>query len=314
MNIKDFIEKVKDIEIPDNLDFTIRKAIKKGEIDMKKNRNIKRLMVTAATFLLVFTSFVVSINMAPAFAAQIEHLPGGSNIVKFLQFNRNTVEGGEITDGKDIQSIEKEEVDVKKDEKDEEVEVITISLGDSEGNASTLSHYEITYQQYPYSALVYFSGVRAFSAIEHLADIEEGPLVKNVYRLVTLDDSAHRFVINFKKPVKIEITEKEDPAVLTLTILEDVSTQDSQPAYSIRSASYPFGEEVAVIEQILAYEYGSENARMLQDAEGTYFIEEGYYGSEEEAQARIDELKALGSTFNLVVEKRSPEQLPSAIQ
>lgn len=313
-DIEDFARKVNEVQIPDKLDSTIQQAIKKGGKILKRRRSINNAMMYAAAFVVVFSSFVVSINMAPAFAAQIENLPGGESIVKLLTFNRSTVGGGEITDGKDIQSIEKEPGQVDKDQSGEALqsEVIRIGLGDAEGDAAQLSNYEVTYLEYPYSAVVSMSGVRAFSAAQGLADIEEGPLVRNVYRLVTLDDSAHRFVINLKKPVNIEVREEANPAMLVLTINEKLADKDTPVVFSVRSKSMPFGEEIAIVEEILAYQYESNHARMLQDEDGTYLVEEGYYASEEEAQARIDEINSADPSLKLFIEERSIDQLPKS--
>ncbi|HHY82980.1 MAG TPA: hypothetical protein GX505_09945 [Clostridiales bacterium] len=321
-DIRGLKDAVKEIEIPDKLEFTIRRAIKRGVKDMKRKRSIRKVMYTAAAFLLVFASFVASINMVPAFAAQVESLPGGSSIVKLLQFNRDIVKGGEITEGGDIGSITNEKPDDEKpsehgadnqDNDNKEVEiksdVIRIALGDGE-----LSSYEVTYLEYPYSAVVYLSGVRTFSAAESLAEIGGGPLVKNAYRLITLDDSAHRFAINFNAPVIIEVSEENDPAALVLSITEKQPENEGTAVYSVRSKSLPFGEEVAVIEQMLLYEYGAENARLMQDDAGTYLTEEGLYSTEEEAQARIDELKAMGFQFEMFIEVRTPGQLPKVIE
>lgn len=324
-HIEDFVNKVNEIEIPETLDDAIQKAIYKGGRMMRRKRGLVSAMRIAAAIVVVCSTFAASVNLVPAFAAQIEQLPGGEAIVKLLKFNRSTVEGGEITDGNDISKIEKETVETETpvvDKNTDEIttpedklqtEVIRISVGSGD-DGSTLNHYEVTYLEYPYSAVVYMSGVRAFSAADELKKISEGPLVKNAYRLVTLDDSAHRFVINFKKPVSIEVTEESDPAALVLTIKEEKAVNgDPTTVYSVRSESLPFGEGVGVIEEILAYQLGSQHARMLQDSEGTYLVEEGYYATEVEAQARIDEIKALEPSIKLFIEERTPEQLPKAM-
>ncbi len=313
MDVKDFKENIQAIKIPDALDSALQKGIKKGEKMIKRDRTIRRTVRIAAGFLLIFTSLVVSINLAPAFAAQIEQLPGGTGIVNLLRLSKETVDGGEITDGQDIESIKREEVGQQPEPRDV-FEKITISLGDKESDAGVLAHYEVTYHHYPYSAVIYLSGVRGFSAMDDLANMKEGPLVHNAYRLITLDDSAHRFVITFKKPVTIEVTESDNPAALILTIRENKEEQLMESVYALRSKSFPFGEEVGVIEQMLAYEFGAENARMLQDKNGTYLIEEGNYKTQEDAQARLEALKALGAPFELLVEERKPADIPEFME
>lgn len=324
-DIEDFVNKVNDVKIPEKLDNIIQQAIDKGVRQMRRKRSLSNAMKFAAAVAVVISTFIASVHFVPAFAAQIEKLPGGETIVKFLRFNRASVSGGEITDGKDINKIEKEvgetetpAVDDNSNEKTSpeekpQSEIIKIAIG-SEETDDSLSHYEITYLEYPYSAVVYVSGVRAFSAADDLKNISEGPLVRNAYRLVTLDDSAHRFVITLKKPVSIEVTEETGPPRLVLTIKEEKAAINNTKVYSVRSESMPFGEGVGVIEEILIGQYNSQHARMLQDSEGTYLVEEGYYATEAEAQARIDEINAVDPSLKLYIEERTPEQLPMAIK
>ncbi|WP_028307819.1 DUF4179 domain-containing protein [Desulfitibacter alkalitolerans] len=304
--IKEMKENYDAIKIPDALDMAIQEGILRGKRKMKKSRRNKgyfKVLISAAA---VFLFFVIGINTLPTFADTIRELPGGEAIVRVLQFNKDKAEGGKITDGQDIKDI-----DTKKNE---DFERLIVDLYQGEQAANVPGHFSITYLQYPYSILVEVSGVRAFSAWDNLPDLSGKELFDDIYRLITLDDSAHRFVVTFKKPVIIEVTEQNNPAKIIIDVREDEEAEKLPAVYSLRTASFPLGEGIAAAEGILKWELASANARLLRDTDGTYFVEEGYYLTEEEALARLSEVEEYEYfDFKMFIEKREPHRTPKSI-
>jgi hypothetical protein len=295
------------ISIPDELDSVVKNAIKRGKITMKnKKRNFYYFKVfssVAAAFLI----FALALNTSPAFATSVKQLPGGEAIVRLLTFVGDTAIGGEITDGQDIKDI-----DVKKQP---DYETLTVDLYQGTEAAARAGHLAITFVSHPYGIEVGLAGVRAFSAAQDFPDLSGMNLFDDIYRLITLDDSAHRFAVTFKKPVKIEVLEQENPARLIIKVREDKEAEAMPPMYSLRTASMPFGETVGVAESILEFELGSENARLLRDEAGLYFAEEGLYFTLAEAEARLAEIKQYEHfTFDMHIEKREPGAVPTSIE
>jgi len=317
-NIERLKEMYDEIKIPENIDFVVSKGIKKGRKKMKtKKRNmniLKSLTSVAAAFLI----FAFALNASPAFANSVRQLPGGETITRLLVFVDGTAVGGEITDGQDISDIQ---VDAPSNEKAGEenaaevyYETLTVDLYQGMEAASIAGAFTVTQKTHPYSIEVHLAGVRAFSAADAFPNLEDKKLFDSIYRLITLDDSAHRFVVTFKKPVLVEVTEQENPASLIIKVRADEEAAESMPMYSLRTASLPFGEVVGIAEEILRFELGSENARLLMDETGLYIAEEGLYNTKEEAETRLAELaNADNFLYTMHIEKRNPEAKPSFI-
>ena len=295
-----------DIIIPEELDSVVKNAIRRGRTTMKKNYKTGyfKIFGSLAAALLIFA---LALNTSPAFANSVKLLPGGETIVRLLTFVGDTAVGGEITDGQDIKDIEVE--------KQADYETLTVDLYQGMDAAAIAGHFTITHKTHPYSIEVGLAGVRAFSAAEAFPDLSDMDLFDDIYRLVTLDDSAHRFVVTFKKPVIVEVSEQENPARMIITVREDKEAKPIGPVYSLRTASMPFGEMVGVAENILEFELGSENARLLQDESNLYFAEEGLYQTMAEAEARLAEIKQYEHfTFEMHIEKRESGAVPGLIE
>jgi len=130
------------------------------------------------------------------------------------------------------------------------------------------------------------SGVRMLSAAKDFEAIKSSKYVKDVYTIMTLDDSMVRFVVEFNGPVSYEVKEMMDPASLLLKLKADDSVEDSK-LYSVRTVSYSFGESIGHIEEKLK-DYA--NLRVLKDQEGTFAVEVGLFESENEAERILREL------------------------
>ncbi len=316
-----------DIPIPDNLNFVVSKAIKRGRKAMKIKKTNTSILKTLTAAAAVLLTFIIALNASPVFANSMKQLPGGETIVRLLTFVGDTAIGGEITDGQDIKDIQVEAPPIEKPgekpkeepgkaaEQKDYYETLTVNLHQGTDVAAVAGHFTVTQKTHPHSIEVYLAGVRAFSAADAFPDLSEKKLFDNIYRLVTLDDSAHRFVVTFKKPVSIEVSEQQNPARLIIKVRKDAETAALAPMYSLRTVSLPFGEVVGVAENIMKYELGSENARLLMDDSGLYLAEEGLYATLAEAEARLAELKqAENFLYEMRIEKREAVKVPGFIE
>lgn len=305
MDKEKFKKQAQAIPVPEVLDSVLFNAIERGQNIMKRKRTISRGLKTLVSLAAAIVLLAVSIQVSPALAQRVEQLPGGAGLVALLRADRPWAQGGEITDGQDIRDIDRT-VQTDPEDPTTQVEILRIAFGEG----GTLGSYEVMYSQYPYSAAVSLIGVRAFSAMDALKALEEGPLVKNAYPLITLDDSAHRLVIVFKQPVRIDVTEAEDAPALLLTIREDAEALAGGRRYALRTPSMEFGELLGFLETDLRFEYGSDRVRILQDKAGTYLVEEGLYDTLEAAEARRTALIGLDFQIDLVIEGRGPADIP----
>ncbi len=167
-------------------------------------------------------------------------------------------------------------------------------------------------EQYPHRLVLHFDGVRSISASDISAP-QESELIEDIYRLVTLDDSRQSLALSFKMPVEYEVAEAQGPAGLSIKIKEAEAGEGLPSVYSLRSASFEYGESVGVIEGMLKGEFYGKEVRMLRDQNGTYFVEEGLYETEEEAMARQKALQAEGVDFELFVGTVGEYDLRSSI-
>jgi hypothetical protein len=305
MDKEKFQQQTQAIPIPEALDSVLFNAIERGQNTMKRKRTVSRGLKTLVSLAAAIALLAVSIQVSPALAQRVEQLPGGAGLVALLRADRPWAQGGAITDGQDIRDIDRT-IQTDPEDPASQGEILRITLGED----GTLAHYEVLYTQYPYSVVITLNGVRAFSAMDALKALEEGPLIKGAYPLITLDDSAHRLVIVFTKPVHIHVAEAEDAPALILTIREDTETAAGGALYALRTPSMEFGELLGILETDLRFEFGSSQVRILQDQAGTYLVEEGLYDSANAAEARRTDLLEMGFPYELVVEGRGPADIP----
>lgn len=288
------------IDIPDELQSIIEESIGKGRKKMKRN-STKKLWIrnacagVAATFI-VCTALI---NTMPAFAQGLQDIPGVGTLVKILQFNDGRAGGGTVTDGSDIHEIESA--------KQEDAESIIIKFAKDDSIQNIANHFSVRYSEYPNTMTFTISGARRLSAEKDFENLKKNRFVKDVYKIITLDDSMERFAITFNGPVKYEVKEYKEPAQIVITLKEDNNTKNV-PVYSVRTASYPFGETLGIIEERLIE---LKDMRILKDREGTFLVETGYFESEDEANKKIKEFSnILGPDIELYVEKRNPDDIP----
>jgi len=95
----DKLEKLKreymNIPIPEELDFTVRKALKESEVNrMSRKSHMNGIRIAAASVAAAFTVLIVGANTSQVFAATLSKVPVVGSIVKVLTFREYTVNEG----------------------------------------------------------------------------------------------------------------------------------------------------------------------------------------------------------------------------
>uniref|UniRef100_UPI0005AAC085 SPOR domain-containing protein n=1 Tax=Faecalimicrobium dakarense TaxID=1301100 RepID=UPI0005AAC085 len=189
----------------------------------------------------------------------------------------NSVEfGGVITDGNSmvVDSLKKD----------------TINIYFSKDGKFTedLPNYEIKYRKYPYSMILTFNGVRGMYDTYIEKKVERLPFVKDVYDIMTLDDSQRKFAIEFKENIDFKITEHKNPGMIQVKIKGNKNIEENKVAYFIRTKEFEYGEEIARIEESLL-NYSDVDVQKVSN--GEYIIQFGPYENKEEANKIIEEVK-----------------------
>ena len=95
----DKLEKLKreymNIPIPEELDFTVRKALKESEVNhMSRKSHMNGIRIAAASVAAAFTVLIVGANTSQVFAATLSKVPVVGSIVKVLTFREYAVNEG----------------------------------------------------------------------------------------------------------------------------------------------------------------------------------------------------------------------------
>ena len=92
-NFKQLKKEYMDIPIPEELDFVVRKAIKKSRSNsIKGKRRFSKGVAVAASIAATVAVLTVGINTSPAFAKTLSKVPFVGSIVKVLTFREYTVD------------------------------------------------------------------------------------------------------------------------------------------------------------------------------------------------------------------------------
>lgn len=78
--------------IPQELDFIVKKTLKQRRKEMNKQKNIKRLVIPAASIAVAFTLITAGINTSPAIADNLGKIPVIGNVVKVLTFREYNID------------------------------------------------------------------------------------------------------------------------------------------------------------------------------------------------------------------------------
>ncbi|MFF2529419.1 DUF4179 domain-containing protein [Brevibacillus sp. NPDC058079] len=303
--LDDYKQAYHDIEIPEELAAVTEQAIERGKLHRKRakarTRWMKHAGVSAAA---VFVLFTVSVNTMPAFASALENVPGLGQLVKILQFNKGSAGGGTPQDAVDVSFITLQ--------KQGDQENIILNFTQDNEVQQNASSFHVSFTEYPNTMTFAVGGARRFSAVKDFEILKQSPYIEDAYEIISLDDSLVRFNVTFKEAIAYEVKEYKEPAQVVITISpKEVSPEEQQPVYAVRTASVPYGETLGVMEESLLV---ADNMRVLKDKQGGYFVEAGYYQTEAEAQEKMKQLK---DEFDVVeplfVEKREYFEVPGGI-
>jgi hypothetical protein len=287
---------------PSQLDSVIRKAIQDGQRDRVRSpqgttypRTSKRYLRLAYAAAAAFLIFVGSLNAFPMFAAQLAEIPVLGQLVKILTFTEGRASGGNITDGTDVSGITIQTLD--------DVEQFTIHFNQDGQSQALAGAYNVVYAQNPETLQFEISGVRMLSAQADFESLKASALIKEVYPIVTLDDSTVRFMIVFEQPVKYEISEMKDPASLVLQVSADPdATAVSASQFRVRTLALPRGEGLAILEEMVMMDYPERRILPSNEEPSLFYIEIAQVASEEEATKLIEILRTSYPDLVLEVE------------
>lgn len=273
------------IPVPEALDSVMEGAMRKYE----RERRVRRFGKWAASAAAALAVLFGCANITPIYAATA-NLPLIGTVVKVLHIGA----GGEITDGAAVAGSA-------------EGETVNISfLADAQAmeNAPV---YTAAHSLAPNRIVLTFSGAREldFDAVKESLMSAEG--VKDVYRSMIADDSMIGFVIVLQSGYDYELTERKDPAALSLRIFKDPAYKADTTVYYLRTDAVPYGEELSMLaETFFAYD-----ASQLKTESGDYIVTIGQYGTQEEAEKALSEIQsALGESTALHVASATSDEIP----
>lgn len=290
------------VETPPEIAEAILNGLERGRNEMTKiNKNKNIVLKAIASFMVAVTVLTTAINVSPAFASNLEKIPFVGKIVQVLQFRDHVATGGTLTDGSDLSHIE-----VVTGEESEE---IRIKFSNDSLDQTNVGSYTVRKADYPNTLTFEIGGTRRFTAFEDFSVLKESAYVKDIYPLITLDDSLIRFVVVFNTVVDAEVVEVEDPAGFIIQLSKKVYA-DNQPIFSVRTKSYERNETFGIMEENLSSQY---ETRVLKDEEGTFIIEMGQFETEEAAQELVETL-TVDFDESFIIEERQENDIPNQIQ
>lgn len=269
MNLKDYDS----VRIPDNINEYIEKGIEKGinyKVNNKNNIIKKSSLISAASLICLITA-----SNIPVFANELVNIPIIGEIVKVLDFTNSIEFGGVITDGNNIiiDSLSNDTINIYFN-KDGEL-------------SNDTPYYEIEYRQYPNTIVLTFSGVRGYNDKMIEDKLMSLPFIKDIYNIIVLDDSMRKIAIELDKSTALKATEHKNPAMIVLKANNNKSENIHREAYFVRSNEYEYGEQIALLEELL-YEYEEKNIQKVGN--GKFIIQFGPFDSKEIAQDKLNEL------------------------
>lgn len=285
-----------DIEIPEGLNEAISMGIELGKKKLHKEESTRRILSACASIAVAFALFTTAVNVSPSFADLVDDIPIIGELVKILKFVDGEASGGEITDGTDISDIAViDDADSSK---------IILNFESDTLPKDNMGFYSLRYSENPSVMSVDIYGARMISAAEDFEKILESEYVKDIYTLMTLDDSLIRFNIVFKEDVSYTAEEFKNPASLVIDISR-VEANKTEPIYSVRTYSYEKNEGFGILEEEIMQYLQVGDYRILKDASNGFLIEFSSFATMDEAETAKENLeKVLG--IKLCIEKRGP--------
>ncbi|MEN0642099.1 hypothetical protein MKY91_02835 [Alkalicoccobacillus gibsonii] len=218
--------------------------------------------------------------------------------------------GGEITDGKVI-----DEMDHGLHDGFERLvlDVYEGNFQEVRGQAKIPNYFEVAQEYYPARLVYTLNGIR--DQAHEFPTFEESTLFSYMDILPVFDDSAMILASYFNESVEYEVFEMHEPGKI-VTDVRMLEKEEHPSVFSVRTRSiFPAEETVEGIQRFLSDLDFTENeqVRTIHSKEETLFVEEGYYRTMEEAEARVAELQD-GLDFELYIEERGMFDLPEVIK
>ncbi len=247
--------------------------------------------------LIIFALFLISGSVAGFFAAPLDKQFN-------YTFEEAIIQGGEITDGRDLRNIrwgkhpefERIVLDIYEGAYYEKGPVVPVPC-----------HFVVEYEYYPFRFTVTLNGIRARNA--EYRSIPESSVIEETYLIPYLDDSGIKFGIALKGPVEFEVFELHNPGRIVIDMRENPVKLDLPEVYSLRTATGLGVEDLGHLQEIMLG-LGSEKPRILMTQDGKLFFEEGYYSTIEKANQRKDEIASSVEGVEFFIEKRGPGSVP----
>ncbi len=214
------------------------------------------------------------------------------------------VQGGEITDGRDLRRIrwgrhpdfERVVLDIYEGAYDEKGPAVSIPC-----------YFVVEYEYYPFRFIVTLGGIRAINA--ELGEVPQSSLIRETYSLPYLDDSGFKLALALNRPVEYEVFELHEPGRIVIDLRELQDELQLPPVYSLRTETGLGVEDLGYLQEIMLG-LESKNPRVIMAGDGKLFFEESYYSSREEAEARKEEIAPHAEWAVFFIEKRGPATMP----
>ena len=219
-----------------------------------------------------------------------------------------TIQGGEITDGRDLKRIrwgrhsdfERIVFDIYEVKYDQQQEY----------PAEKPCFFDIKYEYYPPRFVITLHGIRQRSA--EYKTFLKSQLIQDTYLIPYLDDAGIKFAVELNQPVEYEIFSLSKPGRIVIDIRKIEEPAALDPVFSVRTKKLLILENLAHLKEDL-YNYGGQNIRILKSADGDMFLEESYYDNRAEAEKRLEEINHfiaeissnLGEEVLFFIEKRT---------
>ncbi len=254
-----------DIQIPQQLAEVMEQAQQRAaQTHQQRKRRIRYASVIAACIALLF----VSANI-PSVARAMYPIPVLGSIVKVLQWG----EGGAITDGAHVQT----------QVTDEE---LRIQFSNEGKELSRVPAYTVEQKEAPHRLIFTIQGARYLDFGTIQQDLQQLPLVKEVYPVMILDDSAIRFVVELQNGVEHTITEYQQPASLQLTLRASDKQVQPHEVFALRTAAMPMSEEMAMLEEM----YPQEDVSFIKISPDAFVAVIGNYTTAADAEQKLEQL------------------------
>ena len=230
------------VDIPNDLNSVILQGIDAGKKAVEHRRRVKRAVSRSiCSFAVVIGLFAGGVNLSPAFAAAVEHVPVLGRLVQIFEINQPVAQGGTAANGG--------VVTVTMD-RDGDVEQMRLDFGQADA-----SLYKAEFASYPKTVTITLpgtAGVEVLSQITRAQDTSQ--YIKSVYEVPAGPEE-------YSHPGSLVI--RLTPAEIQLDTI-----------YSVRTLSYTSQELQTVLDQ-----YSGQDTRILQDDSGMFFAEVGLYAS-----------------------------------